>query len=235
MQFKNSSMGQKECFEQMGTQKVEFAIELSKRLKKNYGINLEGLDVKHKSFGEGQIIRCEKDNLYISFNGVEKPMSAPFCFSKVLIDFKDNALSNIIYNEYKKIAQEILNEKKESFYSNIKAVSKKLNSEKQNNIIDRESFEKLDDQQKKALSEIENTNRNYFITGKAGSGKSYILNYFRKVTKKKVLMLAPTGVAALNIKGVTIHSAFGFYNINSVSVDEISQSNIRLKSERRKV
>lgn len=49
-----------------------------------------------------------------------------------------------------------------------------------------------------------------FLTGKAGTGKSTLLSYFTEHTKKKVAILAPTGVAALNIGGETIHSFFRF-------------------------
>ncbi len=49
-----------------------------------------------------------------------------------------------------------------------------------------------------------------FITGRAGAGKSTLLQLFRKTTKKNVVVLAPTGVAALNVGGQTIHSFFGF-------------------------
>ncbi len=48
-----------------------------------------------------------------------------------------------------------------------------------------------------------------FITGKAGTGKSTLLNYFRKNTTKKHVVLAPTGLAALQVAGSTIHSFFG--------------------------
>jgi len=61
-----------------------------------------------------------------------------------------------------------------------------------------------------ALNLMEKTSRNIFITGKAGTGKSTLLDYFKNKTKKNVVVLAPTGVAALNIKGQTIHSFFGF-------------------------
>jgi ATP-dependent DNA helicase PIF1 len=68
----------------------------------------------------------------------------------------------------------------------------------------------LNEQFKKALEIIENTNKNIFITGKAGTGKSTLLDYFRSVTGRKIVVLAPTGVAALNVRGETIHSFFGF-------------------------
>lgn len=57
---------------------------------------------------------------------------------------------------------------------------------------------------------LENDNCNLFVTGKAGTGKSTLLEYFRDHTTKKVVFLAPTGVAAVNIKGQTIHSFFCF-------------------------
>ncbi|OJW49638.1 MAG: AAA family ATPase [Alphaproteobacteria bacterium 41-28] len=61
-----------------------------------------------------------------------------------------------------------------------------------------------------ALDLMENTSQNLFITGKAGTGKSTLLTYFRHHTKKKVVVLAPTGVAAINVSGQTIHSFFKF-------------------------
>lgn len=60
------------------------------------------------------------------------------------------------------------------------------------------------------FEEIENSNQSYFITGKAGTGKSTFIHYFTKNTEKKVLLLAFTGIAAINIGGQTIHSFFRF-------------------------
>ncbi|MFA6132179.1 MAG: AAA family ATPase [Patescibacteria group bacterium] len=59
-----------------------------------------------------------------------------------------------------------------------------------------------------ALDIMENTKRPVFITGRAGTGKSTLLRHFRDTTKKKAVILAPTGVAALNVEGQTIHSFF---------------------------
>lgn len=49
---------------------------------------------------------------------------------------------------------------------------------------------------------------NVFLTGKAGTGKSTVIQEYRKTTSKPTLYVAPTGIAALNIKGQTIHSCF---------------------------
>src|SRR4030042_2348445 len=68
----------------------------------------------------------------------------------------------------------------------------------------------INEQFKRALDVMENSSKNVFITGKAGTGKSTLLDYFRAHTKKKLAVLAPTGVAAVNIKGQTIHSFFKF-------------------------
>ena len=88
---------------------------------------------------------------------------------------------------------------------------------------------------------MEHNRGHYFVTGKAGTGKSTLLNIFRKTTKKKVAVLAPTGIAALNVRGQTIHSFFGFppkmleaheltkrrnwrmyANVETIIIDEIS-------------
>jgi ATP-dependent DNA helicase PIF1 len=49
-----------------------------------------------------------------------------------------------------------------------------------------------------------------FVTGRAGTGKSTLLSYFRKHSPKQIVVLAPTGLAALQVGGGTIHSFFGF-------------------------
>jgi len=81
---------------------------------------------------------------------------------------------------------------------------------------------------KRALEVMETTNKNVFITGRAGTGKSTLLNYFRKNTEKKVVVLAPTGVAAINVCGQTIHSFFKFKP--SVTLESVK----RLKEDKQK-
>ncbi len=60
-----------------------------------------------------------------------------------------------------------------------------------------------------ALDIVENTRRNVFLTGEAGTGKTTFLRNFLKNTEKKCVVVAPTGVAAINAGGSTIHSMFG--------------------------
>jgi len=62
----------------------------------------------------------------------------------------------------------------------------------------------------KVLNLMENSKEHLFITGKAGTGKTVLLQYFKEKTKKKIVVVAPTGVAALNVGGSTIHSFFQF-------------------------
>ncbi len=61
-----------------------------------------------------------------------------------------------------------------------------------------------------ALRIMRETGDFLFLTGEAGTGKSTLLKYFRQTTNKNVAILAPTGVAALNIQGQTVHSFCGF-------------------------
>jgi len=68
----------------------------------------------------------------------------------------------------------------------------------------------LSNEQQALFDYIEGSENNIFVTGRAGTGKSTLLSYLIENTKKKVAVCAPTGVAALNVGGVTIHSLFGF-------------------------
>ena len=55
---------------------------------------------------------------------------------------------------------------------------------------------------------VNNTDRNIFLTGKAGTGKTTFLHKLKQESFKRMVVVAPTGVAAINAKGVTIHSFF---------------------------
>ncbi len=69
----------------------------------------------------------------------------------------------------------------------------------------------INDEWRTVLDALENNPENIFITGRAGTGKSTLLDYWRAKTKQNIVVLAPTGVAALNVRGQTIHSFFGFH------------------------
>ncbi len=55
---------------------------------------------------------------------------------------------------------------------------------------------------------VNNSNRHVFLTGKAGTGKTTFLKHIQETTFKKSVVVAPTGVAAINAGGVTMHSFF---------------------------
>lgn len=74
----------------------------------------------------------------------------------------------------------------------------------------------------RALQIMDETTGNLFLTGEAGTGKSTLLQYFRQTTKKNVVVLAPTGVAALNVGGQTIHSFCGFGP--DITIDKVKRS-----------
>ena len=60
----------------------------------------------------------------------------------------------------------------------------------------------------KVLQLVQYTNHSLFLTGKAGTGKSTLLRHICETTKKKHVVLAPTGIAAINVGGCTLHSFF---------------------------
>jgi len=111
----------------------------------------------------------------------------------------------------------------------------------------RETFV-LTDEFKEIINLLETTNNSLFISGKAGTGKSSLLKYFTSHTKKKYIILAPTGIAALNVRGQTINSFFKFppriidpqtlipefarnalfQNLQMIIIDEISMVNSNL-------
>ena len=86
------------------------------------------------------------------------------------------------------------------------------------------NFKNLDyevnEELRKALLLAEFSQKNVIVSGSAGTGKSTFIDLFKANTKKNVVVLAPTGVAAVNVKGVTIHSFFKLAHgiINKYSV-----------------
>jgi hypothetical protein len=100
---------------------------------------------------------------------------------------------------------------------------------------------------KLAADFVNNTSRHIFLTGKAGTGKTTFLKYIKENSHKNVVVVAPTGVAAINAGGVTMHSFFqlpfgpyipgtktGFSNKNDEITDKHSLfTNIRFNGDKR--
>lgn len=81
----------------------------------------------------------------------------------------------------------------------------------------------LSPEQAAVFAAIETTREHIFVTGRAGTGKSTLLNHLSWQTSKQVVICAPTGVAALNVGGQTIHSLFRL-PIGVIADREIEQS-----------
>lgn len=74
--------------------------------------------------------------------------------------------------------------------------------------MEQETLDLHNQEWQQALQIIQYTRRSLFLTGKAGTGKSTFLRYVAAHTKKKHVILAPTGIAAINAGGQTLHSFF---------------------------
>jgi hypothetical protein len=86
------------------------------------------------------------------------------------------------------------------------------------------SLPELSPEQAAVFAAIETTREHIFVTGRAGTGKSTLLEYLSWNTSKQLVICAPTGVAALNVGGQTIHSLFRL-PIGVIADHEIDQSN----------
>lgn len=86
---------------------------------------------------------------------------------------------------------------------------------------------------------VQYTNRNIFLTGKAGTGKTTFLRSLKERTFKRLVIVAPTGVAAINAGGVTIHSffqlPFGPIITERVAGHKIDNPNFKQKFNRKKI
>lgn len=86
----------------------------------------------------------------------------------------------------------------------------------------------------KVLSFIEYTNQNIFLTGKAGTGKTTLLKRIKESSSKKMAVIAPTGVAAMNAKGTTINSFFqlppGSFFPGDISLENLQSGILSIQS-----
>ena len=81
---------------------------------------------------------------------------------------------------------------------------------------------------------VEKTDRTIFLTGKAGTGKTTFLHDIKAKSLKRLVIVAPTGVAAINAKGVTIHSFFQM-PFGPILPNGSQQANIQRKFNRNKI
>ena len=86
----------------------------------------------------------------------------------------------------------------------------------------------LNPQFKIALDIMKNSKKNMFLTGKAGTGKSTLLSHFIANGEASFVVLAPTGVAAINVQGQTIHSFFKFKP--NITVEEAKKKGARAQN-----
>jgi hypothetical protein len=98
-----------------------------------------------------------------------------------------------------------------------------------------------------AYNFIENTGNNIFLTGKAGTGKTTFLKELQKISPKRMVVVAPTGVAAINAGGVTIHSFFQMHfgphepssghrnDLVETQAGQASQPHFRMGREKRNI
>ena len=85
-----------------------------------------------------------------------------------------------------------------------------------------------------AINFVDKTDRNLFITGKAGTGKTTFLHQIKKQSLKRMVIVAPTGVAAINAKGVTIHSFFQM-PFGPILPNQIANTNQQRKFSKTKI
>ncbi|MDR3218300.1 MAG: AAA family ATPase [Dysgonamonadaceae bacterium] len=76
------------------------------------------------------------------------------------------------------------------------------------------------------------TGQNIFLTGKAGTGKTTFLHRLREISSKRMIVVAPTGVAAVNARGVTIHSFFQLSFGMQIGLDRMKQEQMRFSKEK---
>lgn len=86
----------------------------------------------------------------------------------------------------------------------------------------------------KVLSFIDYTNQSIFLTGKAGTGKTTLLRRIKEESSKKMVVVAPTGVAAMNAKGTTINSFFqlptGSFFPGDISLENLQSGILSIQS-----
>lgn len=224
----------KECNEKIRTIQNR-CDELTKSQESTFQSLSHEVDVLHNYVLEGMNAQEERQNTLISdLETFRKELEE----QKKKLDFYtgiDEAAETLSIDESAEEREELLlkAQKQISKYDGEKAVDETdgIQGEDSELIIE----DLLDTEQSFARKYIESNNSNVFITGKAGTGKSFLLDVFRRTTEKKHIILAPTGIAALNVKGATLHTTFGYDNLEKLKVEDINSKTLNLKDEKQEV
>lgn len=224
----------KECNEKIRTMQNR-CDELSKNQKSTFQSLSHEVDVLHNYVLENMNAQEERQNTLISdFETFRKELEE----QKKKLDFYiriDEAAEALSIDESAEEREELLlkAQKQISKYDGEKAVEETDGIQEEDSELITEDL--LDTEQSFARKYIESNNSNVFITGKAGTGKSFLLDVFRRTTEKKHIVLAPTGIAALNVKGATLHTTFGYDNLEKLKVEDINSKTLKLKDEKQEV
>lgn len=105
---------------------------------------------------------------------------------------------------------------------NSRQSSQNISQINQNTVVRPVDKSILGNEQRFVFDALEGSTESFFITGRAGTGKSFLLDFYVKNSRKKVVVVAPTGVAAINVGGQTIHSFFGIPPKTPIPYDEIA-------------
>lgn len=181
--------------------------------------------VQHKKFGTGIITGGDAEYITVNFSNEQKRFKFPDCFAKFLVmddaDLQKAALAKA--NELNRLKKEAEREetirqieqrsqrsKINKFYDGKSNGRNRRNGKKHRKARKQKHHRtaELTKDQKRALALLE-SGKNVFLSGEAGTGKSFVLNEFIfRNRDKNIIVCAPTGIAAINVGGSTLHRVF---------------------------
>ena len=185
-----------------------------------FHLDMKNMDVNKILKELGEVIKKQKKEINILKSKYENLIQKLKVFTEIEEDSKNLNVTEETSTD------EIVDELLTKIYKKENALKDGTETkQKERNILDREQLE--------AFHLMRDTNDNFFVTGKAGTGKSFLLKMFDRGSGKKVLKVAPTGIAALNVEGTTIHRAFGYENLEKCQVSDIDSVTLKLKDTNR--
>lgn len=184
-------------------EKLEEKIEHLQAEKLNYELKINGFDWKITQY-ENQLKDLQSENANLQKRLVEKDNVINTLNLKISeIEHSCREIGECAMEELPEIIDVVPLESEKNLSLKDHNLSDNSSNKIDGVIIDKSNQPFLD-----ALDIIENSNESLFLTGKAGTGKTTFLKYLTSKLKKKFIVLAPTGVAAVNAGGVTLHSFF---------------------------